>query len=69
MNRAVRAVEPAGDLAVRLGGEEVPAPAVETRSPSDLLSAELDHFTRDRIYEAAVLAAAGVTNGSDPATP
>jgi len=56
--RAVRPVEPAGDLAVRLGGEDVVPPATEARSPSDLLSAELDHFGRDRIYEAAVLAAA-----------
>jgi hypothetical protein len=59
LGRAIRAVEPAGELAVRLGGEELPAPADETRSPSDLLSAELDHFARDGIYEAAVLAAAG----------
>jgi hypothetical protein len=58
LRRAVRPVEPAGELAVRLGGEEVPAPGGEARSPSDLLSAELDHFARDRIYEAAVLAAA-----------
>ena len=28
-----------------------------TRTPSDLLSAELDHFGRDRVYEDAVLAA------------
>jgi hypothetical protein len=56
--RGIRTVEPAGELAVRLGGEELSAPREETRSPSDLLSAELDHFSRDRIYEAAVLAAA-----------
>ena len=43
------------ELAVRLGGEELSPPAEETRSPSDLLSAELDNFARDRIYEAALL--------------
>jgi glucose-6-phosphate dehydrogenase assembly protein OpcA len=58
LGRAVRAVEPAGDLAVRLGNEELPAPREEPRSPSDLLSSELDRFSRDGVYEAAVLAAA-----------
>jgi hypothetical protein len=57
LGRAVRAIEPAGDLAVRLGNDEIPAPREEPRSPSDLLSAELDHFARDRVYEAAALAA------------
>jgi len=57
LSRPVRAVEPAGELAVRLGNEELPGPHVEPRSPSDLLSAELDRFGRDRIYEAAVVAA------------
>jgi len=61
LRRAIRPVEPAGELAVRLGGEELSAPDEETRSPSDLLSAELDNFARDRIYEAAVLAAAATT--------
>ena len=55
--RPVRAVEPAGDLSVRLGNEELPLPHPEPVSPSDLLSAELDRFGRDRIYEAAVVAA------------
>ena len=59
LDRAVRAVEPAAALAVRLGGEELPAPKVEPATPSDLLSEQLDHFSRDPIYEAAVLAAAG----------
>ena len=59
LDRAVRAVEPAADLAVRLGGEELPAPKAEPATPSDLLSEQLDHFSRDAIYEAAVLAAAG----------
>jgi hypothetical protein len=58
LRRAVRPIEPAGELAVRLGGEELPSPRTEPRSPSDLLSAELDHFARDRIYEAAIGAAA-----------
>jgi len=58
LRRAVRPIEPAGELAVRLGGEELPSPHTESRSPSDLLSAELDHFARDHIYEAAVAAAA-----------
>jgi glucose-6-phosphate dehydrogenase-like protein OpcA len=58
LRRAVRPIEPAGELAVRLGGEELPSPRTEPRSPSDLLSAELDHFARDPIYEAAVAAAA-----------
>src|SRR5207248_1690707 len=34
LRRAIRPVEPAGELAVRLGGEELSAPAEETRSPS-----------------------------------
>jgi hypothetical protein len=58
LRRAVRPVEPAGELAVRLGGEELPSPRTEPRSPSDLLSAELDRFARDRVYEAAVAASA-----------
>jgi hypothetical protein len=59
LDRAVRAVEPASSLAVRLGGEELPHPRDEAATPSDLLSAELDNFSRNRIYEQAVLAAAG----------
>jgi hypothetical protein len=57
LDRAIRHVEPAGELGVRLGGEELRPPREEALSPSDLLSAELDHFARDRIYEEAVLAA------------
>jgi hypothetical protein len=59
LDRAVRAVEHAATMAVRLGGEELPHPKDEAATPSDLLSAELDSFTRNRIYEQAVLAAAG----------
>jgi glucose-6-phosphate dehydrogenase assembly protein OpcA len=57
LGRPMRAVAPAGELSVHLGAEEVPAPREEPRSPSDLLSAELDRFARDRIYEAAVIGA------------
>jgi len=60
LDRAVRAVEPAAALGVRLGGEELPPPKGEMATSSDLLSQQLDHFARDPIYEAAVLAAAGV---------
>ena len=42
---------------VALDGEAVPPPAGPVRTASDLLSAELDVFGRDRIYEAAVTAA------------
>jgi Glucose-6-phosphate dehydrogenase subunit len=56
LDRTIRPVEEGPELAVRLGGEELSAPHAERLSPSDLLSAELDHFTRDRIYEQAVLA-------------
>ena len=57
LRRTIRPVEPAGELGVRLGGEDLRPPHEPTRTPSDLLSAELDHFGRDRVYEAAVLAA------------
>ena len=57
LDRAVRAVEPATAIGVRLGGEELPPPRAEAASPSDLLSEQLDHYARDPIYEAAVLAA------------
>lgn len=42
---------------VRVDGEEVTRPLGEVLTGSDLLSAELDVFGRDRIYEAAVRAA------------
>ena len=57
LGRAIRAVEKAEVLSVRLGGEELDAPSGEPRSPSDLLSAELDRLVRDRVYEEAVAAA------------
>jgi Glucose-6-phosphate dehydrogenase subunit N-terminal domain len=57
LDRAIRPVEPAGELGVRLGGEEVRPPSGAPLSPSDLLSAELDSFERDPVYEEAALAA------------
>jgi glucose-6-phosphate dehydrogenase assembly protein OpcA len=42
---------------VAVDGEPVPPPRLGTLRPSDLLSAELDTFGRDPIYEAAVIAA------------
>jgi hypothetical protein len=58
LDRSVRPIEPASTLAVRLGGEQLPHPTDEAANPSDLLSAELDNYSRNPIYEAAVLAAA-----------
>jgi len=50
--------EPAERLeAVALDGETVPLPPGEPPTPSDVLSDELERFTPDPIYEAAVLAA------------
>ncbi len=49
--------EPAERLeAVSLDGEAVPLPPGEPPTPSDVLSDELERFTPDPIYEAAVLA-------------
>jgi hypothetical protein len=59
LHRAIRHIEPAGDLGVRLGGEDLRPPREDQLSPSELLNAELDRFGRDRIYEEAALAAAG----------
>jgi glucose-6-phosphate dehydrogenase assembly protein OpcA len=58
LQRPIRPVEAADELGVRLGGEELRPPAAHALTPSDLLSAQLDHFGRDRIYEQAVLASA-----------
>jgi hypothetical protein len=57
LDRDLGPVEPAGELGVRLDGEEVRAPREPERSPSDLLSEELDRLGRSRIYEQAALAA------------
>jgi glucose-6-phosphate dehydrogenase assembly protein OpcA len=52
--------EPAERLeGVALDGEPVPLPPGDPPTPSDLLSDELDNYDRDRIYEQAVVAAAG----------
>jgi hypothetical protein len=56
--RPMRPIEEAPGLGVRLGGEEIPAPHGVHVTPSDLLSAELDRYGRDPIYEEAVAAAA-----------
>jgi hypothetical protein len=58
LRRPIRPVQPADDLTVQLGGEHLPAPRTEQLSPADLLSNELDRFSRDRVYEGAVRAAA-----------
>jgi hypothetical protein len=51
--------EPAEILtAVYIDGKPIDAPVGEPPSPSDLLSHQLDRFTRDPVYEAAVIAAA-----------
>jgi glucose-6-phosphate dehydrogenase assembly protein OpcA len=42
---------------VEIDGEPVPFPPGEAPDPADLLSDELDHYGRDRIYEEAVRAA------------
>lgn len=48
----------AGELErISVDGEAVAPPPGEPPNPSDLLSAELDVFGRDRVYEAAVRAA------------
>jgi glucose-6-phosphate dehydrogenase assembly protein OpcA len=45
---------------IDLDGEPAPFPPGNPPTASDLLSAQLDHFGRDRVYEAAARAAAGV---------
>ena len=55
--------EPAQRLeGVALDGEQVPLPPGEPPAPSDVLSDELERFTPDPVYEAAVLASG--TNSS-----
>jgi glucose-6-phosphate dehydrogenase assembly protein OpcA len=58
LRRAMRPLDEAPELGVRLGGEELPVPLTPPLSPSDLLSAQLDRFSRDAVYEEAVRAAA-----------
>jgi hypothetical protein len=45
---------------IDVDGDPAPFPPGRPPNPSDVLSAQLDRFTRDRVYEAAVRAAAGV---------
>jgi hypothetical protein len=63
LDRAIRPLEPAGEVSVRLGGEELRPPRTPVPDPSDLLSAELDKFGRDAVYEEAVAAAATSSSG------
>jgi glucose-6-phosphate dehydrogenase assembly protein OpcA len=42
---------------IDVDGEAAPFPKGDPPTPSDVLSEELDHFGRDRVYEAAVRAA------------
>jgi hypothetical protein len=58
LGRALAPAEAAGELGARLDGEEVTPAREEPLTPSDLLSAELDRLARDRVYEAAAVAAA-----------
>ncbi len=58
LDRAIRPIEAAPELGVRLGGEDVRPPRAPRLDPSELLSAELDSFARDRTYEEALRAAA-----------
>jgi glucose-6-phosphate dehydrogenase assembly protein OpcA len=58
LHRSLRPVEPSDDLGVQLGGERLSPPRTEELAPADLLSNELDRFSRDRVYEGAVRTAA-----------
>ena len=50
--------EPAGELAaLEVDGDPVAAPRSDPETPSELLSDELDCFSRDRIYESALVSA------------
>jgi len=53
--------EPAGEVElVQIDGEEVAPPRAQRRSASDLLSDQLEIFSRDRVYEEAVRALSAV---------
>ena len=50
--------EPADEIErIAINGEELQTPPRKRRDASDLLSEELDRFTRDRVFEAAARAA------------
>ena len=59
LRRELPPVEYADELDVRLDGEALAPLRSEPRSPAELLSDELDRFSRDKVYEEAVRAAAG----------
>ena len=44
-------------VGVKVDGEPAPFPPGDPPDPADLLSDELDRFTRDRVYEDAVRSA------------
>jgi hypothetical protein len=54
----VEHVEAARLEGIELDGKPAPFPPGDPPKPSDVLSDELDRFTRDRIYEDAVKTAA-----------
>jgi len=55
---ALEHVEAERLVGIELDGEPAPFPPGDVPQPSDVLSDELDRFTRDRVYEAAVIAVA-----------
>jgi Glucose-6-phosphate dehydrogenase subunit len=63
LGREVTPPETGGELVVQLDGEDVSPPSDAPLTPSDLLSSELDRLARDRVYEAAALAATAVRQG------
>jgi hypothetical protein len=48
-------------VGIDLDGEPAPFPPGDPPAPSDVLSDELDRFSRDRIYEAAAIAASALS--------
>jgi hypothetical protein len=54
---------------IDLDGKPAAFPPGRPPNPSDVLSAQLDRFTRDRVYEAAARTAAGVAAGPDDYSP
>jgi glucose-6-phosphate dehydrogenase assembly protein OpcA len=60
LDRSIELEHEAADrlLGVEIDGEAAPFPPGDPPAPADLLSDELERFTRDRVYEDAVRAAA-----------